>query len=108
MAGANALSREELAEYFKRDKERLSLQRKADDLAKANEATKKKAIEHVRANGGKDRTTVCFGYVLSLRERAGFPAYKEELIKVAGVEAVDELRKRTPPIETISIEPEAK
>jgi len=104
---AATLTREELDEFYHHEKDRLALQRRAEDLGAANKSLRERILEYVREHGGRDRTTVCHGYVLAIKTRSGFPAYKEAYLKLAGPDAVEELRKQTPPTESLSMEPAA-
>lgn len=102
-----APTREELDDYYAAECERLAHQRKAEDLNSANKSLRERILAYVREHGGRDRTTVCHGFVLAIKLCSGFPPYKEAYLKLAGPDAAESLRKSTPQTESLSIEPSA-
>ena len=105
---STAVGKAEIERYFKLDAERLSLARQVKDLAALQEKIEEKMIALVKAKGGKLRSVVRCGYLLSLSDKDGSVKWKDEFVRVAGSEAAEKLIRAAPKKETFSIEPEKK
>lgn len=102
---AEAVTREEIEQYLALETERKALARQVDNRERAAAPLKKKLRAWVEAHGGADRTCVHFGYVLALLARAGVPRWKDEFLRVAGLEETEQVAAAAPPTYTLNVEP---
>lgn len=104
---AAELSKAELEQYVKLDKERVELNRQVDAIERQQKPLKEKLRSHVEAHGGSDRTTTRFGFVLRLLARAGTVKWKDHFIQAQGIDAATKLLEAAPPTLILQVEPAA-
>jgi hypothetical protein len=103
-----APTRAELERYFELDQQRLALQRQAKDLEKLQEELRQRFLLHVRETAGPERALTRCGYRLAINQVNGRVEWKTEFMRVAGVEAAEELIEAAPKVDKLVIEPPAK
>jgi hypothetical protein len=100
-----ALKREDLERYYELDAERLALQRRVTNLKTLQEELEEKFIEHVRFHGGKERTVVKCGYRLVILMKRESVQWKEHLLKLVGLQRIEQIVEEQPEREKLKIEP---
>lgn len=103
-AAAN-VTRADITEYLKLDKERLDLQRQARDKACLQEAIETKLWAYVEAKGGDGRSCERSGFVLAIKTKVGTVKWAEEFVRVAGELEAQRLRAEAPRVEFLAVEP---
>lgn len=99
------LTKPEIEQYVAGTAKRKKIQRDADCVERELKPIKEKIIAYVEENGGSDRTTTHYGYVLALMPRAGTVPWKNEFIAMAGAQAASDLQAKAEPSFTLSVEP---
>ncbi len=99
---------EHLQRYYELDEKRKALNRQAEDLAKLQADLKEQFIHYVEEFGGSDRTTMRFGYRLTLVEKAGTVPWAKEFLRVGGYEEAERLRQLQPKTESLVVQPPAE
>jgi hypothetical protein len=104
---AAAPSREKLKQWLAWEKERLEFQRKASDLGKLQGALEEELFAYVKAEGGKERCVVRFGFRLLLKDKRENVSWKGEFVKEHGQAEAAKLIAAQPTSETLVVEPPA-
>lgn len=94
------LTREDIERYHALEEQRKSLQRQADDIGKQAKLIADTMRQIVREYGIQRM----FGYVISLKDVSGTPAWKEQFIRVAGLPAAEAIIKDTPKRQQLVVE----
>jgi hypothetical protein len=87
--------------------QRLSLARQAKDLKALLDPLEEKFLAHVQECGGRERAVISCGFRLAINEKRDSVAWKEEFIRVAGVEAAEKLIAAAGTKDVLVIEPPA-
>lgn len=98
-------TRDELAEYFALEEERLALGRKVKDIGKLQGEIEEKVLAYVRQNGGPERTSIVCGYRLSTEFKNGRVEWKTEFMRVTSQEEAERISAAAPKKEVPRIEP---
>lgn len=88
------ISKEQCEQYESLNETRLSLQRQARTLQGQLDKIEEKLLAFVRENGekhGKGRISKKFGFVLGLELKSCAPSWKDEFIRVAGLEEAEQV-----------------
>lgn len=101
---AAAPTHDELDRYFELEKERLSLGRQAKALGEQQATLEEKFEAYVRAEGGKQRCKIRFGYRLLLKDKRESVGWKNAFVGVAGKEAAESLVEAQPTKEVLEVE----
>jgi hypothetical protein len=99
------ITRADITEYLRLDKERLDLQRQARDKARLQDVLETKLWSWVEAKGGDARSCERSGFVLAIKTKAGSVKWAEEFVRIAGEVEAQRLRAEAPPAEFLSVEP---
>lgn len=86
-AEALVITKAEIKRYQEINAKRLDLSRQAAALEKQEKVLKARMKLYVEQNGGKAKSCTIHGFVLALIKKAGFIAWKQEFINVAGEDA---------------------
>ena len=98
------ITRADITEYLRLDKERLDLQRQARDKGRLQEAIEAKLTAYVEAKGGDARSVERSGFVLAIKTKAGSVKWADEFVRVAGEVEAQRLRADAPRVEFLSVE----
>lgn len=85
------ITREQCESYESLNETRLSLQRQARTLQRQLNRIETKLVAYTKENGGKLRTVKEFGFILSLEWKGSSPSWKDEFIRVAGLEEAEKV-----------------
>lgn len=85
------ITREQCESYESLNETRLSLQRQARTLQRQLDQIEIDLLAYTKENGGKLRTVKEFGFILSVEWKASSPSWKDEFIKVAGLEEAERI-----------------
>lgn len=99
------LVKAEIEEYLALEEKRKAANRQADDIEKQAKVLKARIEAFIVAKGGSARTVERSGYVLSIKQKAGSVAWKEEFLRVAGQEEAARLSAAAPKRDYLSVEP---
>lgn len=92
------ITKKQLDEYTELDAERLRLNRQARILLSRINSIEAKLVEYVRMHGekkGKKLTTLTkFDFLLSLKMKPCNPSWRDEFIRVAGVDQAEEVARK--------------
>lgn len=91
------VTKSEIEEYLAYEEERKSLERQAAALENKAAPLKTRFVKFVECQGGKARTVLRSGFVLSIKERAGRVAWKDKYVELTSVEASEVLIANCPP-----------
>lgn len=94
----------DIEQFLALHEERKELNRRAAALGKEADALEEIFAEHVREDGGKDRSLLTCGYVLSLADKPGQVQWKPAFVEVAGHDAAEALIQAAPTREVLSIQ----
>lgn len=101
---APRVTRQYIEDFLRKDEERKSLNRRAADLERELGPIKKILTQLVEEEGGTTKTKERSGYVLAIKTRDGQVKWKDEFIRVAGLEETERIAANPPEIEYLSIE----
>ncbi len=93
-----------IEEHQELEARRKALSREASDLRKQQDAIEEALVALVREEGGKARSVKKCGYVLAMHDASGSVGWKQEFVKVAGIDAAEELIAAAPKREVLSVE----
>jgi hypothetical protein len=101
-------TREELAEYFRLNEQRLAASRQASDFKKLQDAIEQKVLDYVRQEGGKERCCIVSDYRLSIDKKANRVEWKTAYMEELGQAAAEALIKAAGTHDDVTIEPPTK
>jgi hypothetical protein len=99
------LTREELEEYVAVDRERKELERRASALKKRQDLLKTRFLAVIGAKGDTAISYKRCGFIVMVKEGNRYPSWADEFLRVAGVDAVEEVKRRTEPAKVLVVEP---
>lgn len=83
------ITREDCEQFESLNETRLSLERQARALQKQLAVISEKLLAFTKENGGKLRTVKQFGFLLAVQLKSSSPSWKDEFIRVAGLEEAE-------------------
>lgn len=104
-ADAPYVTKAMIQEYLELEEERKRLDRDARALAKKASAIAAKLLTFVKVHGGKERSVVRSGYRLAIDLAPGYPSWKQEFVRVAGLDEANRISAEQPKREVLSINP---
>lgn len=91
---AASVTKQMIEDYATLNQERLELDRASRLLKQKLDQFEKTLLPFVRENGGKSRTLTKFGYILSIKMKPSSPSWKDEFLRVAGVDEAEEVARK--------------
>jgi len=96
--------RKDIVEFLDLEERRKTLEREARQLGKQSGEIADRLLAYARAHGGKGQSIVRSGYVLAVVIGRGSVPWKQEFVRVAGLDAAEALIAAAPPVEKLSVE----
>jgi len=101
---AERILKADIEQFLKLRDRRRELERRAKALEKDAKKLEERLAAHVRKHGGKARTVVRSGFVLSLADKPGSVQWKTHFIEQAGHDAAEALIEAAETREVLTVE----
>lgn len=98
-----APTKKELDEWRELEEKRLKLQREIKGVEALQEKVEKKALAYAQANADSTRVVVCSRYRLELVLKRANVRWKDEYVRVQGLDAAEKIIAEQDTYETVKI-----
>lgn len=98
-------TRQQIEEFLRLEAERKELDRTSRSLERQADALRDVIVAYVEHAGGETRTVKCCDHVLALRDKPGYPAWKQEFIRVTSPQEAEAVIAAWPPRPSLVVEP---
>jgi hypothetical protein len=102
------LLKSELDQWHEWELERLKLQRQVKDLEALQKPLKEKFLAFVQEKGGDERAVKSNGFLLKLNAKRESVSWKDEFVRVAGIDEAEAIIARQPSKDVLVIEPPSR